>query len=66
MYRAEAGLHEVKTVERSPVETKDWDEKRASRITRRIWIIFVTYIQTALQRRRTCYSGTKRRNDNGT
>lgn len=29
VYRAEAGLHEVKTVERSPVETKDWDEKRA-------------------------------------
>jgi hypothetical protein len=29
VYRAEAGLHEIKRVERFPVETKDWDEKRA-------------------------------------
>jgi hypothetical protein len=29
VYRAEAGLREIKRVERFPVETKDWDEKRA-------------------------------------
>lgn len=29
VYRAEAGLHEIRRVERFPVETKDWDEKRA-------------------------------------
>jgi hypothetical protein len=66
VYRAEAGLHEIKRVERFPVETKDWDERELDRITRRIWIIFVAYIQTALQSRRTCHSGTRRRNDNGT
>ena len=29
VYCAEAGLHEIKRVERFPVETKDWDERRA-------------------------------------
>jgi hypothetical protein len=29
VYRAEARLHEIKRVERFPVETKDSDEKRA-------------------------------------
>ena len=29
VYRAEAGLHEIKRVEGFPVETKDWDEQRA-------------------------------------
>jgi len=29
VYRAEAGLHEIKRVERFQVETKEWDEKRA-------------------------------------
>jgi hypothetical protein len=29
VYRAEAGIHEIKRVESSPVEAKDWDEERA-------------------------------------
>ena len=66
VYRAEAGLHEIKRIERFPVETKDWDEKRARSDYKKDMDYFRDLHQTALQSRRTCHSGTRRRNDNGT